>query len=555
MRLACVLVLFSACARDALDVTRRLPSCADGCDLAPPADGGAVPGGDDLSLPNLSGIDLAGVTLLDGLSLSDATLSFSPIVSDYRVHVGVLVTSLTVTATAAPPRTLTLNGAPAVSGVPAPFTLANGDNTITVEVDGPFGPRSYHVVITRGGVDYLKGTPADSSKFGFSVALSATTLAVASYDKQLYIFHRASDGTWSQEAQLGGFGDVVEGLAVDSSGDFVFANDSPATGEVVRIYTRSGGTWTQAGVLPSPDSYHSLFGFSLAVSGDTLAVGEPNEASDTTGVNPARNTNGQSSGAVWVYRGSGASWSTEAFLKASNTGLPGFLFGATVALDGDILAASAPNDASNSTGINSTPNGNAFQAGAVYVFGRSGTSWSQQAYVKPSRPLVSGSCFGCNSVAVLGNVLAVGVLDGSSIGGLNPSGYDQNAAKSGAVYLFMRAGTAWSQTAFLKLPHPAANDNFGNAVALDGNLLAVGAPGYSGSGAVFLFDSSGSGTAGTEPPMLVAPNPGSTDVFGFPIALSHGTLAVSAPQEDGSGAGINPPADDNGKDTGAVYVY
>src|SRR6185369_603680 len=89
-----------------------------------------------------------------------------------------------------------------------------------------------------------------------------------------------------------------------------------------------------------------------------------------------------------------------AYLKASNTGASD-LFGSSVALsaDGSTLAVGAYQEASAATGIggNQTDN-SAGSAGAVYVFTRSGTTWSQQAYLKASNT-GAGDFFG-SSVAL-----------------------------------------------------------------------------------------------------------------------------------------------------------
>ena len=71
----------------------------------------------------------------------------------------------------------------------------------------------------------------------------------------------------------------------------------------------------------------------------------------------------------------------QAYLKACNTGA-GDHFGYSVAVSGDTVVVGAPDEDSSTTGVNSTPNESASDAGAAYVFVRSGTTWSQQAYLK-----------------------------------------------------------------------------------------------------------------------------------------------------------------------------
>ncbi|MBK8170645.1 MAG: hypothetical protein IPK60_09940 [Sandaracinaceae bacterium] len=137
-------------------------------------------------------------------------------------------------------------------------------------------------------------------------------------------------------------------------------------------------------------------GVSLAGDGNTLAVGTRNEDSAATGVGGDQTSNAAlDSGAAFVFVRSGSVWTQEAYIKASNTGADNN-FGCSVALSGDgtTLAVGAEAEASNASTINGDQTNNASYAyGAAYVFTRSGSVWSQQAYVKPSTP-VSGGYFG-----------------------------------------------------------------------------------------------------------------------------------------------------------------
>ena len=124
------------------------------------------------------------------------------------------------------------------------------------------------------------------------------------------------------------------------------------------------------------------FGSSVALSGDTIAVGAPGEDSSTTGVSTSPplyyDENSSQSGAAYVFRGGSAAWTETHYVKASNTGTDD-KFGWSIAIDGDMLAVGAPGEWS----ANGDPEDNsAFQAGAAYVFERSDDQWSQVAYVK-----------------------------------------------------------------------------------------------------------------------------------------------------------------------------
>ncbi len=116
------------------------------------------------------------------------------------------------------------------------------------------------------------------------------------------------------------------------------------------------------------------FGYSVALSGDTLAVGAYLEDSAATGIDGDQSDNAAfESGAVYVFRRSGTSWAQEAYLKASNTG-SGDYFGVSVALSGDTLAVGAYFEDSAATGIDTDQvdgdqaDNAASESGAVYFF-------------------------------------------------------------------------------------------------------------------------------------------------------------------------------------------
>src|SRR5262245_45512124 len=150
--------------------------------------------------------------------------------------------------------------------------------------------------------------------------------------------------------------------------------------------------WKQVGYIKAANPGEGdEFGFSTALSadGNTLAVGAKMESNSATGINPKeRDHAAYGAGAVYVYARSGNKWVQQAYLKASNTGSDDqFGFVVTLSGDGNTLAVSAPFEDSNATGINGNQADNSFEnSGAVYVFSRSGATWSQQAYIKASNP-------------------------------------------------------------------------------------------------------------------------------------------------------------------------
>src|SRR2546428_13844030 len=133
----------------------------------------------------------------------------------------------------------------------------------------------------------------------------------------------------------------------------------------------------------------TLEGHGVALSGDgnTLAVGAPYESGGAKGVNGNQNdTSVYSAGAVYVFARRNNTWTQQAYIKASNPGQSDkFGFVVSLSQDGNTLAVSAPGEASAAKGVNGDQNDNSIpEAGAVYVFTRTGTTWSQQAYIKAS---------------------------------------------------------------------------------------------------------------------------------------------------------------------------
>jgi len=202
-------------------------------------------------------------------------------------------------------------------------------------------------------------------------------------------------------------------------------------------------------------------------------------------------------------------------------------------------------------------------------------------YIKASNT-DSGDSFGY-SVALSsdGNTLAVGAAFEHSDGkGVNPTGKQAENTKdnAGAVYLFRYNASTWSQEAYIKASNTDFGDSFGYSVALslDGNTLAVGAPGErsdgkgvnptgkqadntkDNAGAVYLFRYNAS--TWSQEAYIKASNTDSGDSFGLSVTLSSdgNTLAVGAPRERSDGKGVNPTGKqaDNTKDNaGAVYLF
>ncbi|MCB0466272.1 MAG: hypothetical protein KDC78_11475 [Aequorivita sp.] len=268
------------------------------------------------------------------------------------------------------------------------------------------------------------------------------------------------------------------------------------------------------------------------------------------------------------------------YIKASNTEA-GDQFGYAVSIseDGTRLAVSATSEDSNATGINGNQSNNsAGGSGAVYIFFRNGTIWTQEAYIKASNTEAFDGFGYSMKLSGDGTRLAVSApFEDSDANGVNGNQADNSAASTGAVYVFSRSGTIWTQEAYLKASNSDSPDNFGNgfssvSINSDGSRIAVGAyregsnaTGVNGnqannsasnSGAVYVF--SRTGTTWIQEAYIKASNTGVDDYFGHDLDLSgDGTrLAVGASQEQSNATGINGNQGNNSANrAGAVYVY
>ncbi|MBX3464369.1 MAG: cadherin-like beta sandwich domain-containing protein [Planctomycetes bacterium] len=498
--------------------------------------------------------------VLTGLELSLGTLSpaFDPRVTSYTAAVGFLTSQVRVTARADAGATIAVQGAAVPSGTPSPpLDLAEAANAIAVTVTDAGGgsQRTYEIVVTRAALATLQQDgarlkapfPGALDIFGVSVAIDGDTLAVGVPGED-----GASSGTAGDPT-------VLSAATADSGAVFVFRRTGVGSPWLLEAYLKAHNN------TPDPPGAGDGFGWRVALRGDTLAVGAPNEDSAGTGVGGSGlDDDAVDSGAAYVFVRTGTTWTQQAYLKASNTD-PGDLFGYSVALDGDTLAIGAPAEDNLDGSQDNGPSGLATNAGAVYVFVRTGTTWTQQAFLKGGGALATSpdDAFGDN-VALSGNTLAVSA----------PT-QDGGTTDSGAVYVFARTGSVWQQQAALKAAHPGVSDLFGIGLALEGDVLVVGAPtedssatgvggdaddeGATDAGAAYVFVRSGS--TWNPQAYLKATNTRANAQFGFSLALRGQLLAIGAPEEDGGFAGIAAAADlvaqapGSPANLGAAYLF
>jgi hypothetical protein len=420
---------------------------------------------------------------------------------------------------------------------------ANGDDD-----GGDASGSAYIFERNQGGADawgqvakLIASDAAADDQFGRSVAISVDTIAVgARWDDDngsasglAYIFERNQGGAdvWGQVAKLiasdAAAGDEF-GTAVAISGDTIVAGarwDDDAGNASGSAYTfvRSGNAWEQIQKAAAADAAtDDQFGWSVAISGDTAVVGA---YLDDDG--------GNESGSAYVFERnqSGAdSWGQVAKLTASDPAADD-QFGWSVAISGDTVVVGAYLDDDGGS-----------DSGSAYVFERNqggADAWGQVAKLTALDP-APDDFFG-NTVAISGDTVVVGAVWD-----------DDGGNASGSAYVFERnqgGADAWGQVAKLTASDAAVEDYFGNAVAISGDTIAVGAVwdddggDFSGSAYVFERNQGGADTWG-QVAKLTASDDAADDNFGWSVGISGDTVAVGAVWDD-----------DGGSDSGSAYIF
>ena len=283
------------------------------------------------------------------------------------------------------------------------------------------------------------------------------------------------------------------------------------------VFVRSGSTWVEQAKLTASDGEPlDQFGISVAIDGDTAVVGAYMPAGAKTGAAYVFVRSGEPGSEVWTQQD-----------KLTASAGAGFdYFGISVAIEGDRIVVGANN--ADVDGV--------IDAGAAYVFERNGNHWNQRAKLTASNG-DSEDRFG-NAVALSGDTIAVG-------------GYLKNTpfTNSGSAYVFVRNGGQWIEQAYLAMPDPTFLDEFGHTVAIEGDTLFIGAPFHpfpAMTGAVYVFERSGvpGSEVWTQQAMLVASDGAAGDQFATYLDLDGETAIIGARGHD-AGAGAQ---------SGAAYV-
>lgn len=371
--------------------------------------------------------------------------------SDLALNAGSAETETEAGATAN--GTATPNG-----GTPTTFLrsldLTPGAHAIDIALAGDPLPAGYSYALRRSAAS-APTTPAAGVEVCASCAAALTDTGLSSaltYAYAGFVYDEADQWVDTMTASEQPFGDWGAG-----SGQLAFL---------------------KAAALNSGDRYG--WSIDLDATGSTLVVGALGESSSATGVGGDATLNdAPDAGAAYVYTRTGDAWAQQAYVKASNAeATDDFGFAVALSGDGNTLAVSAPREDSGAAGINGDETlNNVSNAGAVYVFVRTGATWSQQAYLKHSHPDANDRFGGALSLSADGNTLAIGVDDDSGASGINGDASLNNLSGSGAVLIFTRSAGVWAQQAYLKASNPGAGDSFGRHLSLsaDGDTVAAGA--------------------------------------------------------------------------------
>lgn len=388
-------------------------------------------------------------------------------------------------------------------------TSVNGDQN---NDNAPDAGAAY--VFVRSGTNwlqqaYLKASNAEADdEFGLAVDISGDTVVVGAHNEDsnatgsngdgadnsvseagaAYVFVR-TNANWIQQAYIkpsnpADFHRFGNAVAIDDDTIVIGSSTENSGGNLsgaAYVFVRDGTNWTEQAFLKASNlSASDRFGSSVDIDGNTLVVGAFREGNDE--------------GAAYVFVRFGSNWLEQAYLKASNPDLDDN-FGRSVAISGDTVIVGANEERSNATGVNGNQTDNsANEAGAAYIFVRSGTNWTQQAYLKASNT-GAGDQFG-QTVAIHENKAVVGALfEASNATGVNGNESNNSAFHAGAAYVFSRNGVTWTQQAYLKASNSGFTDWFGRSVAVDGNTVLIGTYGDD-SNATGVNGDDGNGSAG-----------------------------------------------------------
>ena len=445
-----------------------------------------------------------------------------------------------------------------VPAAPDSFAAETGDTQVGLTWDDPGNASitKYQLLQFPESIRLISSDHDDGDELGWSVAVDDDTLVIGALGDDdinnlsgsAYVFTRVVGG-WTQAGKLTASHPKVDagfGHAVAVHGDTIvvgaYEEDHTAAADAgaAYVFTRPAGGWSGWGTLTDPAKANltatltasnaaakDQFGTSVAVHGDTIVVGAPEQGSNAKG-------------SAYIFTKPANDWADMTETATLRGQSDGDRFGRSVAVYGDTVVVGTPEEGTN-------------DRGEAYVFTKSAATgvwddWNNKNASNATASLTaldgsSGDYFG-RSVAVDGDTIVVGAPYNDYD---DPDDNANDVSNSGAAYVFTKPATGgWAtdtETAKLTASDGAANDQFGFSVAVDGNTVVVGADqDDSKRGSAYVFTEPQGGwtdTEGTDP--LTAYDRSGNDRFGNFVAVDGDTVLVGAVGDD--------------SDKGSAYVF
>jgi hypothetical protein len=307
--------------------------------------------------------------------------------------------------------------------------------------------------------------------FGCSVAIDNNHAIIGAYGDDdhgnnsgsAYIFEK-DDNSWYELAKLKAQDSKSSdyfGCSVDISGNYIIvgaygAMDNGSHSGAAYIFSRdNNGIYQQQKLLAGDAQPFDYFGYAVSISGDYAIIGAY-----------GKSYHGEKSGAAYIFKRMGRRW-CQLIKLAPSDGAKNDYFGRSVSISGEYAIIGAIGKDDNGT-----------DAGAAYIFKRTGYYWSRFAKIIPSN-LSHNYCFGTS----------VNISDGYAIVGA--LGDNMNGVRTGAAYVYQRQQSKWNQIALFRPQDGSDDDFFGCSVAISGHQIIAGAYGNDEngerSGAAYLY--------------------------------------------------------------------
>ena len=319
-----------------------------------------------------------------------------------------------------------------------------------------------------------------------------------------YVF-RNSGSSWDEVSKLIA-SDVQDynhfGISASIYGDYIIIgadmnnNENGEYAGCVYIFKCDGSSWYQeAKLIASDGDYLHQFGFAVSIYENYVLIGSPNYD--------------HGKGGAYIFERNGSVWEEQAILKASDNATIDFGMSVSLYSEFAVVGASDEND-----------------KGLVYIFKKDGLNWTEQKKLVSSNS-TANDFFG-SSISVHGDIILIGSF---------------RLDEPGSTYVFKRDGADWIEVEELKAPDNPEYDSFGITVSFDGNHALIGTVASSdlnSSVYIFKFD----GTSWDYVSKLTPSDGEIDDYFGGCVSIYDNYAFVGAPADD-----------DNGEDSGSVYIF